>query len=51
MPYGWHIIDNLMMTIDFLPRYCIPMDSPRPVTKAEEDFFSKVGTGKGKKRL
>jgi hypothetical protein len=25
------------------------MDSPRPVTKAEEDFFSKVGTGKGKK--
>ena len=29
-------------------RYCIPMDSPRPFTKAEEDFFSKVGTGKGK---
>ncbi|KAF8236682.1 hypothetical protein L208DRAFT_1357071 [Tricholoma matsutake] len=26
--------------------YCIPMDSSRPVTKAEEDFFSKVGTGK-----
>jgi hypothetical protein len=25
------------------------MDSSRPVTKAEEDFFSKVGTGKGKK--
>jgi hypothetical protein len=35
----------------FIPhtfRYCIPMDSPRPVTKAEDDFFSKVGTGKGK---
>ena len=29
-------------------RYCIPMDSPRPFTKAEEDLFSKVGTGKGK---
>jgi hypothetical protein len=25
------------------------MDSSRPVTKAEEDFFSKVGTGKGNK--
>jgi hypothetical protein len=25
------------------------MDSSRPVTKAEEDFFSKIGTGKGNK--
>jgi hypothetical protein len=32
-----------------VPRYCIPMDSSRPVTKAEEDFFSRVGTGNGKK--
>jgi len=26
--------------------YCIPMDSPRPFTEAEKDFFSKVRTGK-----
>ena len=31
----------------FAFRYCIPMDSSRPYTKAEDDFFSKVGTGKG----
>ena len=28
-------------------RYCIPMDSPRPILPAELDFFHK-GTGKGK---
>jgi hypothetical protein len=36
--------------IPLVLRYCIPMDSPRPFTKAEDDFFSKVGTGKGKER-
>ena len=28
-------------------RYCIPMDSPRPILPAELEFFNK-GTGKGK---
>ena len=28
-------------------RYCIPMDSPRPILPAELEFFKK-GTGKGK---
>ena len=28
-------------------RYCIPMDSPRPLLSAELEFFNK-GTGKGK---
>jgi hypothetical protein len=47
------LVNSWLMSCDieaflFIPRYCIPMDSSRPVTKAEEDFFSKVGTGKGK---
>ena len=29
------------------PRYCIPMDSPRPILPAELEFFNK-GTGRGK---
>ena len=28
-------------------RYCIPMDSPRPILPAELEFFNK-GTGSGK---
>ena len=28
-------------------RYCIPMDSPRPLLATELEFFNK-GTGKGK---
>ena len=28
-------------------RYCIPMDSPRPLLPTELEFFNK-GTGKGK---
>jgi hypothetical protein len=44
---GCHSIYKVQ-SISLAFRYCIPMDSPRPVTKAEEDFFSKVGTGRGK---
>ena len=34
--------------IDVHNRYCIPMeDDSRPITVAEETFFSKCGTGKG----
>ena len=32
---------------DLAGRYCIPMDSPRPILPAELAFFAK-GTGKGK---
>jgi hypothetical protein len=31
-------------------RYCIPVDNPRPVTAAENSFFSECGTGKGKQK-
>jgi hypothetical protein len=29
-------------------RYCIPVDNSRPITAAENSFFSECGTGKGK---
>ena len=36
--------------LDIVPyRYCIPMsEHHRPITVAEEVFFSKCGTGRGK---
>lgn len=33
--------------IEHLERYCIPMDDDRPVARAEIEFFSHSGTGKG----
>ena len=47
MPFGILVLAFLWLTNKALDRYCIPMDSPRPLLDAELQFFNK-GTGKGK---
>ena len=47
MPFGILVLGFSWLTDQALNRYCIPMDSPRPLLDAELQFFNK-GTGKGK---
>ena len=45
--YLFHLV--LVYLTDKACRYCIPMDSPRPILSSELQFFEK-GTGKGKSK-
>ena len=49
MQFGSILLYPFMVLADLAPscRYCIPMDSPRPILAAELEFFNK-GTGRGK---
>jgi len=44
----WYLCCSFLTTVNgyVFYRYCIPMDSPRPLLSAELEFFAK-GIGKG----
>src|SRR6266576_2514345 len=47
----WYLASLFYRNADLASyRYCIPMDSPRPILPAELEFFTK-GTGRGKSYL
>ena len=47
MQFGTFLLVLYMTGLSCFNRYCVPMDSPRPLLSMELEFFTK-GTGKGK---